>query len=120
MIKEERDTLSPRHLLSGDDFSAETAANYGWINRAFPDYELDTFAENLANRIASFDKNIITTITSVINERVVIPKNEDIMKTQTLFFEALGKPEAEDRIKNLMAKGVQTYGDVELNLAKYL
>jgi enoyl-CoA hydratase/carnithine racemase len=46
-------------ILSGEDFDAETAAAYGWINRAIADAELDSFVDNLAYRIASFDKKVI-------------------------------------------------------------
>lgn len=107
-------------MLSGDDFDAETAAAYGWINRAFADNELDAFVENLANRIASFDLKIIKKIKETINERVTIPRNEHLMETQTAFFISLTEPEARTRIKALLEKGLQTYGDVELNLAKHL
>lgn len=107
-------------ILSGNDYDAETAAAYGWINRAFEDDKLDAFVENLARRIASFDKKIIATIKSIMNERVVIPKNEHIMETQNRFFASLTEPEATTRIKNLLDQGLQTYGDVELNLGKYL
>lgn len=107
-------------ILSGDDFDAETAAAYGWINRAFADNELDAFVDNLARRIASFDLKIIQKIKAVMNERVVIPKNEHIMETQIAFFASLTEPEARTRIKALLEKGLQTYGEVELNLGKYL
>ena len=30
-------------ILGSDDFSAELAEPYGWINRALPDAELDAF-----------------------------------------------------------------------------
>ena len=30
-------------IASGEDFDAETAERYGWINRAVPDAELDAF-----------------------------------------------------------------------------
>ncbi|WP_312789672.1 enoyl-CoA hydratase/isomerase family protein [Sphingobacterium sp.] len=107
-------------ILSGDDYNAETAAAYGWINRAFSDDELDPFVENLARRIDSFDKKIITTIKSIMNQRAIIPQNDHIMETQTRFFASLTEPEARTRIKNLLDQGLQTYGDVELNLGKYL
>lgn len=107
-------------LLSGDDYDATTAAAYGWINRAIPDTDLDSFVENLANRIASFDKNVIATIKSIINERALAPKDEHIMDTQTQFFETLAKPEAATRIKKLFEKGLQQNGEVERNLGKYL
>jgi len=107
-------------ILSGDDYDAETAAAYGWINRAFADDELDTFVDTLARRIASFDLRIIQKIKATMNARAVLPKNEDIMETQVAFFASLTEPEARTRIKALLDQGLQTYGDVELNLAKYL
>ncbi|GAB3283987.1 enoyl-CoA hydratase/isomerase family protein [Larkinella harenae] len=107
-------------ILSGSDYDAETAAAYGWINRAFADNELDAFVETLAHRIASFDLKIIKKIKATINARVAIPKNEHLMETQTAFFVSLTEPEARTRIKALLEKGLQTHGDVELNLAKYL
>ncbi len=54
--------------------------------------------DNLAHRIASFDKKVIGTIKSEINHRVTIPKNEHIMETQTLFFEVLAQPKAKERM----------------------
>ena len=41
-------------ILGADDFSADEAERYGWINRALPDAELDAFVARLARRIASF------------------------------------------------------------------
>lgn len=107
-------------ILSGNDYDAETAAAYGWINRAVADAELDDFVNNLANRIASFDLKIIATIKSIMNERATLPKNEQITETQIRFFASLTEPEARTRIKTLLDKGLQTYGDVELNLGKHL
>lgn len=107
-------------ILSGDDYDAETAAAYGWINRAIGDDRLDAFVDNLAQRIASFDKKVIAEIKTIINQRTVNPTNEHIMDTQTRFFEALAQPEAAVRIKNLFAKGLQQSSEAELNLGKYL
>src|SRR5271156_844036 len=33
-------------ILGGDDFDAEMAERYGWINRAIPEAELDAFVDN--------------------------------------------------------------------------
>src|SRR5215471_14952734 len=41
-------------ILGADDFDAELAERYGWINRAVPDADLDAFVAPLARRIASF------------------------------------------------------------------
>ena len=47
-------------LLGADDIPGDLAERYGYVNRSFPDSELDAFVESLANRIASFDKQAIS------------------------------------------------------------
>jgi enoyl-CoA hydratase/carnithine racemase len=105
-------------ILSGDDYDAETAAFYGWVNRAIPDDELDAFVNNFALRIASFDKQAIAEIKAIMNKRAILPTNEEIMDTQVKFFASLERPEARQRIKNLFEKGLQQNGDLELNFGK--
>ena len=41
-------------ILSADDYSADVAERYGWINRAPPEAELSRFVAALAARIARF------------------------------------------------------------------
>jgi enoyl-CoA hydratase/carnithine racemase len=41
-------------MLSADDYDAELAERYGWINRALPADELGDFVSSLAHRIAGF------------------------------------------------------------------
>ena len=41
-------------MLSADDYDAELAERYGWINRALPAAELGAFVASLARRIAGF------------------------------------------------------------------
>src|SRR5262249_58716124 len=41
-------------LLSAQDYDAELAERYGWINRALPPKELRNFVHSLAHRIATF------------------------------------------------------------------
>src|SRR5437762_471499 len=45
--------------VGAEDFDADTAERYGWINRAVPDAELDQFVERFATRVASFDRQAI-------------------------------------------------------------
>ena len=42
-------------LLGADDIPGDLAERYGYVNRSFPDSELDAFVESLATRIAAFD-----------------------------------------------------------------
>ena len=46
-------------LLGCDDFSAELAERYGYINRALPPDDLTPFVEKLARRIASFPTHAV-------------------------------------------------------------
>ncbi|PRY19628.1 enoyl-CoA hydratase/isomerase family protein [Pseudosporangium ferrugineum] len=46
-------------VLGADLLDAETAALYGWINRAVPDGELDAFVARLAANIAALDPGVI-------------------------------------------------------------
>src|ERR1700716_4516558 len=41
-------------LLSAEDYDAQLAERYGWINRALPADELGSFVSSLAHRIAGF------------------------------------------------------------------
>nr|WP_293841375.1 enoyl-CoA hydratase/isomerase family protein [uncultured Arsenicibacter sp.] len=107
-------------ILSGQDYDAETAALYGWVNRAIPDAELDAFVDQLARRIASFDKQAIAAIKGIINEQAPLAKNEDLMATQTKFYAALEWPEARQRIGALFGKGLQQNGELEFNLGKHI
>src|SRR5258708_11976105 len=43
-------------LLSSNDIGGDLAEAYGYVNRALPDSELDSFVDALATRIASFHK----------------------------------------------------------------
>src|SRR5580658_6148513 len=41
-------------ILGGEDFDADTAERYGWINRSIPEAELDAFVAHYVRRILSF------------------------------------------------------------------
>ncbi len=43
-------------VLSGDDFDAEIAERYAWVNRTLDDGDLDSFVDSLVRRLASFDR----------------------------------------------------------------
>lgn len=53
-------------ILGADLFDAATAAQYGWINRALPDDEIDSFVDQLAKNIAALEDGIISTTKKVL------------------------------------------------------
>lgn len=53
-------------LLVADLVDADTAALYGWINRAVPAADLDTVVDEVANKIAALPAEIITAVKSLV------------------------------------------------------
>ena len=54
-------------VLSGDDFDADIAERYGWVNRTLDDGDLDTFVDALVRRVASFDRETLAAAKAQIN-----------------------------------------------------
>src|ERR1700676_4067118 len=62
--------------LSGDDFDADLAERYGWVNRTLDDGELDAYVLNLATRLVSFDREALGAVKAQVN-RVGVPTGSD-------------------------------------------
>jgi enoyl-CoA hydratase/carnithine racemase len=106
-------------ILGADDFDAETAERYGWINRALPDADLDEFVARLARRIASFPADGIRTAKRVINQ-ITMPA-ADAFRADAVRFRALvAGDNAQARTAALFAQGLQTRGPLELDLGDRL
>jgi enoyl-CoA hydratase/carnithine racemase len=106
-------------ILGSDDFDAETAAQYGWINRALPDDDLDDFVDTLARRIASFDKAALAEAKSLVNRRT-LPPAEDLIETQERFLAAFSWPSLQERGSRLRRRAAEAGRDFELRLGHYL
>jgi len=106
-------------ICGAQEFDADTAALYGWINRAVADKDLDAFVDNLARRIDSFDKKTIALAKEIINERTGTASIEDLASTEKRFFSTLTWPETQARIGSLIEKGLQQF-DFEIDLPKHL
>jgi enoyl-CoA hydratase/carnithine racemase len=106
-------------VLSGDDFDAEIAERYGWINRALDDDALDGFVDALASRLASFDRHVLGELKAQVN-RVGVPTGEEIETSNRMFFDALGRPEAQARRAPMAGLGYGQRSDFELNFGRYL
>ncbi|PWI19406.1 enoyl-CoA hydratase [Streptomyces sp. Act143] len=104
-------------IAAADDFDAETAERYGWINRALPDAELDAYVDRVATRIASFDRRPLAEVKSLIN-RSTLPSETDLEAGQDTFRTALTWPEAQERVRRLLQRGMQQRGDLEYRLGE--
>jgi enoyl-CoA hydratase/carnithine racemase len=105
--------------LSGDDFDADIAERYGLVNRTLDDGELDAFVDNLASRLASFDREALGAVKAQVN-RVGVPTASEIVSSNEMFFVALGHPQAKARRANIPTLEYGVRSDFELNFGRFL
>jgi enoyl-CoA hydratase/carnithine racemase len=105
-------------MLSAEDYDADLAERYGWINRALPADELGDFVRSLAHRIARFPAAGQAAVKDRVNAISLAP-TEDFRRDSDLFGEGAQTPEAQRRIQAAMQRGMQTR-DAELDLARML
>jgi enoyl-CoA hydratase/carnithine racemase len=106
-------------VLSGDDFDAEIAERYGWVNRAVDDDDLDSFVDSLVRRLASFDRETLAAAKSQIN-RFGMPTAAELQSSNDLFFPLLALPGAQARRAKVRNAGYGVRSDFELNFGRYL
>ena len=106
-------------ILGADDFDAEVAERYGWINRALPDADLDAFVARLARRIASFPADAVRSAKRVLNE-LTLPGADAIRADGRRFHQLVVLDAAQGRTASLFAQGLQTRGPLELDLGDRL
>ena len=93
-------------VLGANDFDGDTAAQYGYVNRALPDDELDGFVDALARRIATFDGRAIAAAKRLINQ-VSLPSADNLLSALNSFQTALTWPETLQRVEALLKRGLQ-------------
>ena len=106
-------------VLSGDDFDADIAERYGWVNRTLDDANLDSFVDTLARRLASFDHETLTAAKAQIN-RFGTPATAEIQSSIDLFFPLLALPSAQARRAKIRNVGYGVPSDFELNFGRHL
>ena len=106
-------------LLGADDIPGDLAERYGYVNRSFPDADLDAFVESLATRIASFDKRAISE-TKRFADVASLPPDYEIAPEWDVCLASIMRPSAQERIKKLMDLGFHKTGDVENRLGYHV
>ena len=94
-------------MLSAEDYDAELAERYGWINRALPAASLGDFVSSLAHRIARFPAAGLVAVKDRVNAIALAPV-EDFRRDSDLFGELVRAPDAQRRIAAAMKHGLQT------------
>src|SRR6202171_6119588 len=93
-------------VLGANDFDGDTAAQYGYVNRALPDAELDGFVDALARRIATFDGRAIAAAKRLINQ-VSLPSADNLLSALNSVQTPLTLAEALQRVEALLKQGLQ-------------
>ncbi len=102
-------------LLSAEDYDADVAERYGWINRAMPATALGEFVQTLAKRIAGFPAAGLLEIKDRVNA-ITLASTDEFRRDSDLFAEEVRNPETERRIQAAMRHGLQNR-DAEIEFA---
>lgn len=105
-------------MLSAQDYDAELAERYGWINRALPAAALGEFVNSLAHRIARFPAPGHVVVKDRVNAIALAPV-EAFRRDSDLFGEEVRTPDAQRLIAVALKHGLQTR-DAELALGRVL
>jgi enoyl-CoA hydratase/carnithine racemase len=106
-------------LLSSEDIRGELAELYGYVNRSFPDSELDAFVDALATRIGSFEKWAISNTKRLVNA-ASLPPDVEMAAGWDACINSISRPATQKRMMKLFDQGFHKPGDVENRLGFYV
>jgi enoyl-CoA hydratase/carnithine racemase len=106
-------------VLSADDFNADIAERYGWVNRTLDDGDLDSFVDTLVRRLASFERETIGAAKAQVN-RFGMPTAAELQSSNEMIFPMLALPDAQARRPKLRSIGYGVASDFEMNFGRYL
>lgn len=105
-------------VLGCDDFDAETAERYGWVNRALPADEIGPFVDRLARRVASFPARAVRAAKRAV-DAATPDWTPGLLAEARAWNEVLTDPELDARFDAALAAGAQTR-EGELHLDRLL
>lgn len=92
-------------VLAADLFDAETAAAYGWVNRAVPAADLRRFVDRVAHNIAALPEGVIAAV------KHALPANDlaaGLARENDAWASQIGLPTAQKLMGAALQKGAQT------------
>jgi enoyl-CoA hydratase/carnithine racemase len=102
-------------LLGCNDFPAELAERYGYINRALPAHELTPFVEQLAHRIASFPAHAIAHAKAAVDKGAFGSMAEGLLVEAHESDLSVASEVTQARVREALKIGAETYeGELEL------
>ena len=106
-------------IVGAQDFPGELAAQYGYINRAVADDELDEFVEAFAVRLSEFDKHAIAEVKRLI-DGPTLPGFAEFEAGMKAYLASSARPDTRKRIEAALAAGLQQRGGVEFDLGHFV
>jgi len=94
-------------ILGCDDFGADLAERYGYVNRALPAHEIGPFVDALAARIATFSPEAVRLAKAAVL-RAEQSVEDDLVFEERSFFESAATGAAKRAMKAAMEAGFQT------------
>ncbi|MEW1659067.1 enoyl-CoA hydratase/isomerase family protein [Streptomyces sp. NPDC093707] len=92
-------------VLTADLFDAETAASYGWINRALPADELDEYVDRVARNLAALPDGVIEAAKSALPADDF---TEGLLRENEAWASTFSLPAAQHLISGGLQDGAQT------------
>lgn len=106
-------------LLGADDFNGDLAEQYGYVNRAVADDELDVFVDKFARRLAGFEKAAIVDTKGFVDQ-ASLPPDADFPPALQAYYASVARPETRARAEALVAIGLQRPTDAEFRLGHHV
>jgi enoyl-CoA hydratase/carnithine racemase len=104
-------------LLVADDLDGPRAEQYGYVNRAIADDQLDDEVDQMAWRLARFDHDAIARAKLHV-DRVSLPADAEFPPVLADFLQMLGLPRQQERFARLEALGLNMDSDLERRLGQ--
>ena len=90
------------------------------MNRTLDDDDLDSFADTLVGRLASFDRETLAAAKAQVNRFGMRRQLPELQSSNDMFFSALALPRAQARRAKVRSIGYGLRSDFELNFGRYL
>ena len=107
-------------IASADDYDALTAERYGWINRAIPDADLDSYVDRLARRLASFDPQVLAATKRLVRGRAPTSSLDQYRETLEALRALIVSPSTTARRTAVIRHAAAVGADFELRMGHHL
>ncbi len=104
-------------LLVADDVDGPRAAQYGYVNRAITDHQLEAEVEMMAARLARFDHEAIARTKAHV-DRATLPPDSELAPATADFRGLFARPAQQAQWARLQELGLNTNGDLERSLGR--